>query len=172
MMTPFLFMVFLSWVAPIVAPFDTGLEMLKRSFTDWVMYTTSVIFTVSPPYIFVLTKTFISHFIIWIFSHCHICFAFLRSIISFFLYAMLYGAPLSPNHSLIYSSLSSSETSPHNVAPTKRFPESTSFYFFFAQQSTALCPLFPQLLHSPLKLGFLLFLLSFMLSFFLLLFRQ
>ena len=85
---------------------------------------------------------------------------------------MLYGAPLSPNHSLIYSSLSSSETSPHNVAPTKRFPESTSFYFFFAQQSTALCPLFPQLLHSPLKLGFLLFLLSFMLSFFLLLFRQ
>ena len=50
----------------------------------------------------------------------------------------------------------------------------TSSYFsfpLFAQQSTALCPLFPQLLNSILKQGFM-FLLSFLLSFTLLLFTH
>ena len=74
-------------------------------------------------------------------------------------------APLSPNHYSLSSSLLYYCTSPYNVDPTKRLSESSSFSFpFFSQKSTALCPIFPQLLHSPLKRYFL-FLFLFLLSF-------
>ena len=81
-------------------------------------------------------------------------------------------APLSLNHYFRYSFLSSSENSPQNVAPTNILSTLSSFSLFFAQQPTALWPLFPQLLHCPLKWVFLLFFFLFMLLFSLLSFPQ
>ena len=58
------------------------------------------------------------------------------------------------------------------MAPTKCLSTSSSFYCtFFAQKSTALWPIFPQLFHSLLKRGFLAVLFLFLLLF-LLLFTQ
>ena len=156
-------MVILSWIAPIVAHFYTSLDMLKKFLTDRGMYSTSVSFTVSPPCTLMFTRPFISHFILLPLPTDTLILHFLTSVMSFLLYVMYDDALLFPNHYLWYSSLESSWTSTQKVDPTKRLLTSLPFYLpLFAQQSTALCPIFPQLLHSPLNSGFL-FLLLFLL---------
>ena len=56
MLTPFFFMVVLSWVASIVDPFDTILCTLKMFLTDWGTYSTSLSFAFYPTCIFMITK--------------------------------------------------------------------------------------------------------------------
>ena len=118
-LTPFFFMVIVSWVFPIVAPYDTCLDTLKSFFTDWGPYRTSVSYTVCPSCNFVFTEPFISHFIFWNFLTVTLISHFLTSVMFFFLYVMYDNSLLSLNNYLIYSSLFSSWTSPHNVAFTK-----------------------------------------------------
>ena len=62
---------------------------------------------------------------------------------SFFLYAICDDAPLFPNNYSRYSSLFSSWTSPHNMAPMKRLSTSLYLYFpLFVQKSSSPRPLF------------------------------
>ena len=143
MLTPFFLMVILSWVAPIVDSFDTRLDTLKTLLTDLVTHGTSEILTISLTFIFMFTKPFISHFILWPLSTVILISHFLTYVMSFLLYVMCDDAPLSPNHSPVSSLLSYSWTYPQNVATKKRLLASLSFYFpFFAQKPTSMCPIF------------------------------
>ena len=140
-----------------MAPFKTSLYTHKRVFTAWGMYMTLVSFNGFPSCNFMFTDIFSSHFIFWPFSTMTLISNFLTSVVSFFLYVEFDDSPLSPNDYLMSSSLFSYLTYPQNVAPIKRFPTSFSFSFpFFAQQSIDLWPIFPLLLHSPLKEVFIL----------------
>ena len=165
-------MVILSWVYPIVAPFDTSLYNFKSLFNYWGTYNTPLRFPVSPPLIFMFTKTFSSHFIFWPFPTVIFISHFSTYVMSFFLYIVCNDAPLSPRHYSRYSSLYYSETSLHNLDPKKRSLTSSSLSFFLSQKSTALCHIFPQFLHFQLNREFILFLLSFLFSFALLQFPQ
>ena len=163
-LAPFSFVVILSWEAPIMAPFETNLGVLKSCFADWGTYKTLVSFTVCPDYNFTFTDTFSLHFIFWAFLTVVLIFHFSTYVMFFFLYVMFDDATMSPNHYLIYSLLFSSCTSPHNVYPTKMLLTIYSFSLhFFSKHSTALWPLFPKFLHSPLKRVFLEVLLLFLL---------
>ena len=117
------------------------------------MYRTFVSFTVSLTFIFMFTETFRSHFIFWPFPNVTLISHILISFVYSFLYAVCNDTLISTSHYLRSSSLSSSKTYPHNLDPTKRLLTFSYFSFLFSQQSTALCPLFPQLFHSPLKRG-------------------
>ena len=58
------FTVILSLVAPIIAYFNPRLEIIKIFLTAWVTYISSLDLTVSPPFSFIFTVPFISHFIL------------------------------------------------------------------------------------------------------------
>ena len=77
-----------SWVAPIMAPFDIGLDTLKMLLTAWGKYRTSVIFTVYSNFIFMFTKPFSSHFIFWPFPTVTFISHFSTSAMSFLLYIL------------------------------------------------------------------------------------
>ena len=120
------------------------------------MYRTLVSFTVCPSFSFMFTDSFRTHFIFWPFTTVTLILNFSTSVMSFFLCAMCDDASMSPNHYLGSYSLFYSWNSTYNVAPTKRLLTSLYFSFtFFAQQSTALLPFFPQFLHFLLNQGFL-----------------
>ena len=166
MLTPLLLMIVLSWVAPIVAPFETILDTLKIFSTDWGTYRTSVSFTVCPYWSFMFTETFRSYFIYWKFPTVTLMLYFSTSVISFFLWVICDDALISPNHYSGSSLSFSFWTSPQIFSPTNRLLTSPSFSFpLFAQQSAALWPLLPQLLHSLLKWGFISVLFLFLFSF-------
>ena len=65
MLTSFFFMVILSSVSPVMAPFDASLEMLKILFNAWGTYRTFFNFNVYHPCSFIFTVHFSSHFIFW-----------------------------------------------------------------------------------------------------------
>ena len=54
-----------SLVAPIMATFDMVLEELKIFLTTFITYRTPVNLTIYPPYRFIFTVSFSSHFIFW-----------------------------------------------------------------------------------------------------------
>ena len=159
-------MIILSWVSPIVAPFEMSLDTLKRCFIAWGTYRTSVSFTIFSSCSFMFTEPFSLHFIFCPFPTVTLISHFSTSVMSFFLCVVCDDALLSTNHSSGYCSFFSSCNYPHNVAPTNRLSTSSSFYVpLFSQQSTSLWPLFSHFLYSMLKRGFLAVLFSFMLSF-------
>ena len=161
MLTSFFFMVILSSVSPVMAPFDASLEMLKILFNAWGTYRTLFNFNVYHPCSFIFTVHFSSHFIFWPLPMSHQYHIIQYFFIFFYLYPMCNDAPLSPNHYLRSYPFSFSYTYPQNVAPTNRLLTSSSFCFFFNQQLSAQWTFFSKLFHSLFNWGFLLFLFLF-----------
>ena len=136
---PFFLIIMLCWVSPIVAPFKTSLDTLKRFFIAWGMYRNLVSFTICQSCSFIFADTFRSYFIFWPFTTVTLISHFSTSIMPLWLCVICDDVPLSPNHSLGSSSLFSSYTSPHNVDFMNSLSTSFSFSFpFFSQQSTSL----------------------------------